>query len=368
MSFLVNILVFFIVFIFYLQLTEQHKKNNDLEVYQLDNIDHKDMHDYCRLKLPIVINYNNVNPEFVSRVNKQDVLSCLKFLQIKNEDDFYKDTPDNSYVEMDTQNANILFETSSDESYYTEKNNETILSSPLRKTFESNDFMLKPNMNIVTEYDILFGKEHSHTPFRYHTQQRKFICCHEGSVSIKMSAWENSDLLNVVHDYESYDFRSPIRVWNPQAQWAANVKQMETMDIVLEKGCMLYIPSFWWYSIRFEKDSLVSSSQYSSFMNCVYNIPSWALHYIQETSMEDRLTNLKDHFSTSKSTKREAPTDVIIPTENIHNVQENVKVDTEVNEEPTQEISDEIKENNTEKEIKETLESITSTIEENQHV
>ena len=86
MSFLVNILVFFIVFIFYLQLTEQHKKNNDLEVYQLDNIDHKDMHDYCRLKLPIVINYNNVNPEFVSRVNKQDVLSCLKFLQIKNED------------------------------------------------------------------------------------------------------------------------------------------------------------------------------------------------------------------------------------------------------------------------------------------
>ena len=223
-------------------------------------------------------------------------------------------------------------------------------------------------MNIVTEYDILFGKEHSHTPFRYHTQQRKFICCHEGSVSIKMSAWENSDLLNVVHDYESYDFRSPIRVWNPQAQWVANVKQMETMDIVLEKGCMLYIPSFWWYSIRFEKDSLVSSSQYSSFMNCVYNIPSWALHYIQETSMEDRLTNLKDHFSTSKSTKREAPTDVIIPTENIHNVQENVKVDTEVNEEPTQEISDEIKENNTENEIKETLESITSTIEENQHV
>jgi len=84
--------------------------------------------------------------------------------------------------------------------------------------------------------------------------------------------------------------------------------------------------------------------------------------------MEDRLTNLKDHFSTSKSTKREAPTEIIIPTENIHNVQENVKLDTEENEEPTQEISDEIKENNTEKEIKETLESITSTIEENQHV
>lgn len=368
MSFLVNILVFFIVFIFYLQLTEQHKKNNDLEVYQLDHIDYKDMHDYCRLKLPIVINYNNVNPEFVSRVNKQDVLSCLKFLQIKNEDDFYKETPDNSYVEMDTQNANILFETSSGESYYTEKNNETISSSPLRKAFESNDFMLKPTMNVVTEYDILFGKENSHTPFRYHTQQRKFICCHEGSVSIKMSSWDSSDLLDPIHDYESYDFRSPIRIWNPQQQWAANVKQMETLDIVLEKGCMLYIPSFWWYSIKFEKDSFVSSSQYSSLMNCVYNIPSWTLHYIQETSMEDRLTNLKDHLSTSKSTKHEAPTEIIIPTENKMNVSKNVKVDIEENSESIQEIRDETIQNNTKNEIKETLDSITTIIEEKQDV
>ena len=289
--------------IFYLQLAEQHKKNNDLEVYQLDYIERKDMYDYCRLKLPIVINYDNVNPEFVSRINKNDVLNAIKFFQIKNENDFYKEIPDNSYVEMDTKNVNILFKTSSDEPYYTEKNNNIIQSCYLRKVFDSNNFLLKPDMNIVTEYDILFGSEHTHTPFRYHTQQRKFICCHEGSVSIKMASWESNDLLNTTHDYESYDFRSPIRIWNPQPEWAANAKQIETLDIVLEKGCMLYIPSFWWYSIEFKHDSLISSSQYSSFMNCVYNIPSWVLHYIQETSMEDRLENLKSHFSNYKSEK-----------------------------------------------------------------
>ena len=128
MSLLFNIVVFFLVLIFYLQLAEQHKKNNDLEVYQLDYIERKDMQDYCRLKLPIVINYNNVNPEFVSRINKQDVLAKLKYVQIKNEDDFYKEIPDNSYVEMDMPNVNILFETSSDEPYFTEKNDEIIQS------------------------------------------------------------------------------------------------------------------------------------------------------------------------------------------------------------------------------------------------
>ena len=36
-------------------------------------------------------------------------------------------------------------------------------------------------------------------------------------------------------------------------------------------------------------------------MNCVYNIPSWVLHYIQETSMEDRLANLKGYLSNTKT-------------------------------------------------------------------
>lgn len=369
MSFFINILVFFLVLIFYIQIAEQHKKNNDLEVYQLDYIERKDVHDYCRLKLPIVINYNNVNPEFVSRINKYDLMSAAKYLQIKNEDDFYKEIPDNSYVEMDTQNANILFETSSDESYYTEKNDEMIRSCSLRKVFESNDFLLKPDMNVVTEYDVLFGKEHSHTPFRYHTQQRKFICCHEGSVSIKMASWNSTDLLNATHDYECYDFRSPIRIWNPQPEWKANVKQLETLDIVLEKGCMLYIPSFWWYSIQFQRDSLVSSSQYSSFMNSIYNIPSWVLHYIQETSMEDRLANLKGYFSNSKpemeSIKNEPAK--ISSEEPVLSKQDEPQ---EITLDKIDQDSEKHEENNIniQKEIKDTLDSITIAIEEEQNV
>jgi succinate dehydrogenase/fumarate reductase-like Fe-S protein len=84
--------------------------------------------------------------------------------------------------------------------------------------------------------------------------------------------------------------------------------------------------------------------------------------------MEDRLTNLKDHLSTSKSTKHEAPTEIIIPTENKMNVSKNVKVDIEENSESIQEIRDETIQNNTKNEIKETLDSITTIIEEKQDV
>ncbi len=357
MSFIINIIVFLLVLIFYMQLAEQHTKNNDLEVYQLDYIEHKYINDYCRLKLPIVINYNNINSEFVSGINKHDLMNIAKYLQIKNEDDFYKETPDNSYVEMDTQNAIILFETSSNEAYYTEKNDEMIRSSSLCKVFESNDFLLRPDMNIVTEYDILFGKEQSHTPFRYHTQERKFICCHEGSVHIKMAPWSSSDLLKATYDYELYDFRSPIRIWNPQSEWKVNIKQLETLDIILEKGCMLYIPSFWWYSIGFKKDALISSSQYSSFMNCVYNLPSWILHYIQETSMEDRLTNLKGYLSNSEPETKPSPQQ-FIPSEQVNLIQTEPEI---VKKEDEQNI-------NIQKEIKNTLESITISIEEKQDV
>ena len=84
--------------------------------------------------------------------------------------------------------------------------------------------------------------------------------------------------------------------------------------------------------------------------------------------MEDRLTNLRGHFSTPKPTigdaKDEVPTDVIIPTENKEDISENVK---EI-EEPIQEIIDEPIVNNTKNEIKETLDSITTIIEEKQDV
>lgn len=371
MSFVINLLVFLLVLIFYLQLTEQHKKNNDLEVYQLDYIERKEIRDYCRLKLPIVINYNNVHPEFVSQINRKGILETLSSLQIKNQSDFYKDIPDNSYVEMDTKNANILFETSTDEPYYTEKNGDSIQASSLRSVFESNNFLLKPEMNLVTEYDILFGKEGSQTPFRYHTQCRKFICCHEGSVSIKMSSWDSTELLNPIHNYEGYDFRSPINVWNPQANWTANVKQMETLDIVLEKGCMLYIPSFWWYSIQFNSESLVSSSQYSSAMNCVYNLPSWTLHYIQKINVETQVSNLKTYLSLSPATpNKEIHEEAREP---IEDVPPEPIVEL-VSDEPTPEhIQEDNKmittnEDNAENEIKETLDSIASTIEEEHHV
>jgi hypothetical protein len=321
------------------------------------------MQDYCSLKLPIVINYNNVNPDFVSRINKHDVSTKLKYVQIKNEDDFYKEIPDNSYVEMDMPNVHILFETSSDESYYTEKNDGVIQSCSLRKVFESNDFLLKPNMNMVTEYDILFGKENGHTPFRYHTQERKFICCHEGSVSIKMASWESTDLLNPTHDYERYDFRSPIRIWNPQPEWAANVKQLETLDIVLEKGCMLYIPSFWWYSIEFHHDALISSCEYSSFMNCMYNSPSWALYYIQETSMENRLANLKGYFSNSTPDNKSAKPESAEESNVAKTIPSNEEPDIINHEQTPTEEKEEKEENVMKKEIKETLEFITTKIE-----
>ena len=144
---------------------------------------------------------------------------------------------------------------------------------------------------------------------------------------------------------------------------------METLDIVLEKGCMLYVPSFWWYSIKFEQDSLISSCQYSSLMNCIYNIPSWALHYIQETSMEDRLTNLKGYLSTSKPDKEVHAIEPTIVTKEDVPSEETKQTDPEIknseNAEKVEKVEKVEKKNdiNVEKEIKDTLDSITTTIE-----
>ena len=71
-----------------------------------------------------------------------------------------------------------------------------------------------------------------------------------GKVKIKLSPPKSSKYLHQIKDYDNFEFRSPINVWNIQEEYKIDFDKIKCMEITLEPGKILFIPAYWWYSIK----------------------------------------------------------------------------------------------------------------------
>ena len=58
------------------------------------------------------------------------------------------------------------------------------------------------------------------------------------------------------------------------------------MDITLNKGEIIYIPAYWWYSIQFIESSSVVSFKYKTFMNSVAISPHIFMKVLQSQNVK----------------------------------------------------------------------------------
>jgi hypothetical protein len=85
-----------------------------------------------------------------------------------------------------------------------------------------------------------------------------------------------------VEDYENFEFRSPLNPWNIQRQYKADYDKIKTLEIELTPGKIIYIPAYWWYSIKFmEPLSSVCVFKYRTYMNTVAILPKLCMKTLQ---------------------------------------------------------------------------------------
>ena len=179
--------------------------------------------------------------------------------------------------------------------YFIENNDEFVEESGLNKEFYNLDVFLKPTMNLQSKFDILAGSKNCITPLRYHINYRQFYSVNSGKITIKMTPWKSSKYLHLIKDYENYEFRSPINVWKPQTQYMNDMDKMKFLEFDINAGYVLYIPPYWWYSIKYTDDNnLVSGITYNSIMNYVANIPNLVLYFIQQHNIKKKITKTLD--------------------------------------------------------------------------
>jgi hypothetical protein len=252
------------------------------------------LQEVCDVKQPVLFEYNSVSPDLYSEITAEKLdASGIYEVKVKDIKDYYLEADCNSpdYVVLPLQSANKLLKSDTHSSYFTENNHDFVEDANLYQFFHANDEFIKPSTTVITKYDIMMGSSGAYTPLRFHKDCRRFISTLSGKITIKMTPYKSSKYLSPINDYENYEFRSQVNVWAPQKKYKTDVSKLKFLEFDVMPGYMLYIPPYWWYSIKFSdgQETIVSGFTYNTMMNCITNIPNWALYYLQQHNTKTRI-------------------------------------------------------------------------------
>jgi hypothetical protein len=287
MEFWTNIILFFIILIFYLHLQNEWKKSEDLEIFEMEYISNEDLHEVCKLKQPVIFQMDHLSEledlfHFIPD-NKEE-------MQIKDIRDYYLSTETKTVdgITLSYKSAYGLCETDNKGIFFSENNNE-IMVLENKKKFDKMSALLSPSLTILTKYDYCFGSAKSYTPVRYHTDSCRFLTVLSGQgIRVKMCPWKNNKQFNSIQDYENYEFWSKIDIWKN-----TNLKCLE-FDV--KPGYVFHIPSYWFYSIQYIKInengndnvnsvSTIASFHYITIMNIISNLKHYGLYFLQQQNI-----------------------------------------------------------------------------------
>lgn len=281
MEFWTNVILFFLLLIFYLHLQHEWKKSGDLEIFEMDYISNTDLEEVCKLKQPVLFQVDHWKEmdqilQFVPDEKEEIVVKDIR--------DYYKtDVISVDGIVLSYKSAYGLFSTDTNKHFFTENNIEMMEKWEKIKKL---DTLLAPSLNITSKYDYWFGSANTNTPTRYHYDTSRFLLVLPGQgIRIKMCPWQNANQLYPIKDYEHYEFWSKIDLWK-------NTK-IKSLEFDVKPGFMVYIPSYWFYSIQYinveaSEDTRISSIisfQYTTVMNVLANIHHYSMYFLQQQNI-----------------------------------------------------------------------------------
>jgi hypothetical protein len=165
--------------------------------------------------------------------------------------------------------------------YFTEKNQEFLEETGKVKFFKYHDEFIRPYLVSNCIYDIMAGSDNTKTPFRYNLNYRNYYLVNEGSVTVKMAPPKDYKYLYPVADYDNFEFRSQVDIWDPADQHKQNIAKIKTLEIKLNPGQIIFIPAYWWHSFKFSERSSMSVFKYRTYMNTLAILPDISRHLLQ---------------------------------------------------------------------------------------
>lgn len=270
MNTLLTLLTICTVVIVYIHIIHQLKTSNDLEIFELDTPSKIKLEEVCNLRQPLLFPYHE---ESINQCTPKKLVEYKAF-DVHVYDANYK---------LSTVSLNNAFQLFDKKNYISINNSEFLHETMLSRSFIQTDAYLRPPMVSSITYDLLMGSEGSTTRLEYSTQYRNYLYVSNGSITIKLTPPKNTNYLDVEKDYAEDKYYSLVHPWN------TILDKVKFLELTISKGQMLFIPAYWWYSIKFEKDACVCIFQYKTIMNTIATLPDICLGILQRQNTKTKL-------------------------------------------------------------------------------
>ena len=98
--------------------------------------------------------------------------------------------------------------------------------------------------------------------------------------------------LNEIKDYENFEFRSSIDVWNAKEKDNITLGKIKQLNFILSENNILYIPKYWWYSFKYIDSTIVYNAKYKTIINQISNLKHSILYFLQNQNIEKKEINI----------------------------------------------------------------------------
>ena len=298
--------IFCLVLFIYLHINFHLKTSADLEMYEVDQPSKERLEEICDLRQPVLFDFES--QKIAETSNKTYIMNNYNAFEIKIRNASENSVNEELYMPLPLHSAVKLFDEDKTSSYFSENNTDFLEESGVIKNFKYNDEYLRPYMVSNCNYDILMASKLTHTPFRYEINYRNYFLLTQGSAQVKMAPPHSTKYLSPIYDYENFEFRSPVNPWTPQTKYSADFDKIKCLEFTLVPGKTLFIPAYWWYSIKFnDSNTSISCFHYRTYMNNFAIIQYIALHALQIQNVKRNVAKKINIDEINKSNERILP-------------------------------------------------------------
>jgi hypothetical protein len=287
-----------IILFVYIHINDQYKKSEDLEIYEMDYVSNAGLQNICNVKQPTIFDFRQIYPDIFSKLEKREHFEKFENIDVKVKDvlDYWNPTATSiDPIILPIQSFQTLMKSDPKSHFFMEDNQDFLEETELLPEIRELDAYLKPSFSIRSKYDLITGSNSCITPLRYHTDYRRYMIVASGKISVKMTPWRSRKHLHPVIDYDNYEFFSKLNPWMPQKEYLNDMDKLKFLDFEVAAGNVLYIPPFWWYSIKFTtNDTQVVSISYQTVMNIFSNIPDICRYYLQFHNTKVKISRTLD--------------------------------------------------------------------------
>jgi len=292
MKIIIGLFIFCLVVFIYLHVQFHLKTSEDLEIYEVDQPSKERLEEICDIRQPVVFDFEC--DQIIETSNKTNLSNKYPVFEVNIRNTTEFGTVDELYVPLTLNEAVKLFNEDKEGTYFSEKNGDFLEETCTTKHIKGNDDFLRPYMVSNCNYDIMFGSNNTCSPFRYEINYRNYFLLTQGSAQIKLTPPHSIKYLYPNHDYDNYEFNSPVNPWTPQPKYENEFNKIKCLEFTLTPGKTLFVPAYWWYSIKFINNASITCFYYRTYMNNIAILPHIAKHALQNQNIKRNMVKKAD--------------------------------------------------------------------------